>query len=303
MNRIIKSVLWSFSMMLSIAACQANPQPHLSHDPTWWSVPAGLSWMWQLQDYEHIKINPEIDVYDVDLFEASEGGAQSLIRKLKSANKKVICYFSAGTREDWRSDAGDFLESAVIADGEMDDWPGEVWLNIANRNALENNIQPIMAKRLDLAAASGCDGVEPDNVDAYANVDETHGLISPDDQLRYNRWLSQAAHQRGLAIGLKNDMQQLDALVDDFDFAVNEQCYAYGIECVNYEGTFLAKGKAVFNQEYYTDGQEGEIDESTFTSSACPYFQSVGISSLWKSGYALDGGGVTSCPEKPNHSP
>ncbi len=295
MNRIITSALLSLSMMLSIGACQANPQSHSSHEMTRWSVPVGLSWMWQLQDYENFKIDPDVDVYDVDLFEASEGGARSLIHRLKSANKKVICYFSAGTREDWRSDADDFIDSTVIADGDMKDWPGEVWLNIANRNALENNIKPIMSKRLGLAAASGCDAVEPDNVDAYTNVDETHGMISADDQLRYNRWLSQTAHQRGLAIGLKNDMQQLNELVDDFDFAVNEQCYAYGIECVDYLGTFLAKGKAVFNQEYYTDGQEGEIDRSTFISSACPYFQSVGISSLWKQGYELDGVGVKSC--------
>ncbi|SJN58872.1 hypothetical protein VR7878_03089 [Vibrio ruber DSM 16370] len=295
MKRIVQSVCLSCAMMLSIAACQANPQSYPSHGLTWWSVPLGLSWMWQLQDYENFKIDPEIDVYDIDLFEGSEGSAQSLIHRLKSANKKVICYFSAGTREDWRSDAGDFSDSAVIADGDMDDWPGEVWLNIANRDVLENNIKPIMAKRLDLAAASGCDAVEPDNVDAYANTDETHGIISADDQLRYNRWLSDAAHQRGLAIGLKNDLQQLDALVDHFDFAVNEQCYAYGIECVDYQGTFLAKGKPVFNQEYYTNGREGEIDKSTFISSACRYFQSVGISSLWKTGYALDGVGVRSC--------
>ncbi|WP_072954615.1 hypothetical protein [Vibrio gazogenes] len=42
MNRIITSALLSLSMMLSIGACQANPQSHSSHEMTRWSVPVGV---------------------------------------------------------------------------------------------------------------------------------------------------------------------------------------------------------------------------------------------------------------------
>ena len=36
------------------------------------------------------------------------------------------------------------------------------------------------------------------------------------DQLDYNRFLAEQAHQRGLAIGLKNDLDQVASLVDLF---------------------------------------------------------------------------------------
>jgi hypothetical protein len=47
---------------------------------------------------------------------------------------------------------------------------------------------------------------------------------------------------------LKNDLEQVDALADDFDFAVNEQCHQYA-ECGWYDG-WLAAGKAVLQIEY-----------------------------------------------------
>jgi|TARA_R100001369_G_scaffold59915_1_gene86862 hypothetical protein len=179
----------------------------------------------------------------------------------------------------------------------MADWPGEVWLDINNEAVLNENIKPIMEARLDLAQSAGCDAVEPDNVDGYINTDETKGIITYDDQLNYNKWLANAAHSRGLSIGLKNDVDQLNELVNDFDFAVNEQCYAYGNECVSYEDTFLKNNKAVFVQEYYEDGSEGEISQQEFESNACSYFLDVGISALWKEGFNLDGENVLSCSE------
>lgn len=38
--------------------------------------------------------------------------------------------FSAGTKEDWRTDAGDFPEEALGAP--LDDWAGEVWVDVSN---------------------------------------------------------------------------------------------------------------------------------------------------------------------------
>ena len=43
-------------------------------------------------------------------------------------------------------------------------------------------------------------------------------------------WLANTAHANGLAIGLKNDLNQVAALQPLFDFAVNEQCVQYS-EC------------------------------------------------------------------------
>ena len=44
-------------------------------------------------------------------------------------------------------------------------------------------------ERLDLAAAKGCDAVDPDNVDGYANP--TGFDLTGDDQLAFNRWLAE----------------------------------------------------------------------------------------------------------------
>ncbi|ELZ1258111.1 endo alpha-1,4 polygalactosaminidase [Vibrio fluvialis] len=260
-----------------------------------WIPAQNANWTWQLQNYRNLEIRPDVDVYDIDLFDSKQDTEYNYIDQLRKQKKKTICYFSAGTREDWRPDFYKFSEDSVIFEGEMDQWPGEVWLNISDKNALDKTIKPIMLSRLDLAKSLGCDGVEADNVDGYDNIEETKGLISYSNQLDYNKWLAKAAHSRGLSIGLKNDFGQLNELVDFFDFAVSEQCYAYDNICTSYEGNFLANGKAVFNQEYYSNGKKGEIDEYTFKNSACQYFTSEKISSLWKQGYELDGVDVERC--------
>ncbi|MGK0277117.1 MAG: hypothetical protein ACI9N0_003516 [Ilumatobacter sp.] len=103
-----------------------------------------------------------------------------------------------------------------------------------------------MLARLDLAVEKGCDGVEPDNVTAYRN--DSGFDLTADDQLNFNRFLANAAHDRGLLIGLKNDLEQIPLLVDYFDFAVNEQCVEYD-ECDAYE-PFATAGKPIFGAEY-----------------------------------------------------
>jgi hypothetical protein len=85
-----------------------------------------------------------------------------------------------------------------------------------------------MQKRLDLAVAKGCDAVDPDNVDGYAN--DSGFPLTASHQLSHNRFLASEAHERGLAIGLKNDLDQIPKLVASFDFQINDQCFAYD-EC------------------------------------------------------------------------
>ncbi len=64
----------------------------------------------------------------------------------------------------------------------------------------------------------------------------------------YNRFLADGAHARGLAVGLKNDVEQIPALLDSFDFAVNEECCRYR-ECAAV-AAFVEAGKPVFHIEY-----------------------------------------------------
>jgi hypothetical protein len=158
---------------------------------------------------------------------------------LHAAGRKVICYFSAGSYEDWRSDAKQFPAAAL--GNALDGWPGENWLD--TRSAA---VRTIMQARMDLAVSKGCDAVDPDNVDGYTN---NPGFpLTAATQLDYNTFLATAAHARGLAIGLKNDLDQVKSLVGSYDFSINEQCQQYK-EC-DLLKPFVSANKPVFEIEY-----------------------------------------------------
>lgn len=202
-------------------------------DGNWYQPAPLVTWQWQLSG--DVNTNYDVTIYDIDLFDSDT----ALIQGLQAQNRRVICYFSAGSYENWREDAGDF-NNADLGNA-LDGWPGERWLDIRNQN-----VRDIMEARLDLAVQKGCDGVEPDNMDGYTNDPGFNFTAS--DQLNYNRWIANEAHERELSVGLKNDLDQIEDLVDYYDFAVNEQCFEYA-ECDALE-PFIDANKAVLNAEY-----------------------------------------------------
>lgn len=202
-----------------------------------WSPAVGDTWQWQLRGT--VNTSYDVAVYDVDLIDV----AQATIDQLHRQGRRVVCYFSAGSSEDFRSDASAFQPADM--GGKLEGWAGERWLDIRSASVRQFMTQ----RRLDLAAAKGCDGVEPDNVDGYAN--STGFALTTSDQLDYNRFLATEAHRRNLKVGLKNDLEQAALLVNDFDFAVNEQCHEFG-ECDKLR-PFTAAAKPVFNAEYRAD--------------------------------------------------
>jgi hypothetical protein len=214
--------------------------------PKWSKIPPDINWSWQLQG--DLKIIDGVKLYDIDLFDTNT----STIDKLRQKGAKVICYFSAGSFESWRSDADKFPDS--IKGKKMDGWD-ESWLDIRS-----DALKSIIKSRLDLAKSKNCDGVEPDNVDGYSN--DTGFDLSLSDQLRFNKFLSNEAHHRGLAIGLKNDLDQIQELEPFFDFALNEQCHEYH-EC-NLLAPFAVHHKAILNAEYaekYKNNTNGARDK------------------------------------------
>lgn len=251
-----------------------------------WQPASGTRWWWQLADLTYVDTSLDVEVYDIDLFDGESTGSIGLLR---SNGYRVICYMSAGTYEPYREDMQTFNPAALL--DPVANFEEERWLDIRQSQPyLENDIKPIMAARIQRAADAGCDAIEPDNVDGWEN---TNNVITYSDQLTYNQWIAATAHAAGLSVGLKNDLPQLSELVNDFDFAVNEQCYAYD-ECDLYLDTFLAQNKAVFNQEY-GGPDEGTISQTIYTDQACAYFQANKFSSLWKDDFALDGQGVIQC--------
>lgn len=231
-----------------------------------WQPTPGLTWQWQLTEPVDTSINAQ--VYDIDGVDNSA----VVVSALHAAGRKVICYVNAGAYENFRPDAGRFPAGLL---GLSDGWPGENWLDIRQLNEL----RPIMAARFKTCAQKGFDGIEADNVDGYEN--DTGFPLTAADQLAYDRMLAGLAHADGLAIGLKNDLDQVPQLLPDFDFAIDEQCAEYS-ECAELE-PFVKAGKAVFEAEYNVPlsefcGQSGALGFSAIlkdtaldaTRQACP---------------------------------
>ncbi len=225
-------------------------------------APAGSYWRpgpattWQMQLTTPVDQSVSADFYVIDGFDNDA----SVVASLHGQGRHVGCYLSVGSYEDWRPDAASF-PAAVL--GKSNGWPGERWLDIRRLDLLG----PIMEARMDMCRAKGYDAVDPDNVDGYTNA--TGFPLTAADQLAYNRFIADAAHVRGMAVGLKNDLDQVATLAPSFDFSVNEQCFEYS-EC-NLLTPFVAAGKPVFNIEYRGD-----------PAVICPQARSLGLLSQMK---------------------
>ncbi len=238
----------------------AEPEPSPAPEtpaPTSWHPRPGMSWQWQLSGT--IDTSVAVDIFDVDLFDTP----QETIDLLHRQGKKVVCYFSAGTYENWRPDKSKFPKKVIGR--RLDDWEGESWLDIRRLDKL----RPIMVARIELAKQKGCDGVEPDNVDGYDN--KSGFPLKAKDQIRFNRMLAAEAHKRGLSIALKNTLELVAELEPDFDWALNEQCFQYQ-ECEMLQ-PFLDAGKAVLGVSYVSEKKAKKI---------CPKANQMGFSWLVK---------------------
>lgn len=215
------------------ASVELGAAAPVDSNDSWYKPAVGARWQWQLQG--NLNTLYDVDIYDIDLFDTPA----ITFEQLHSRGKRVICYFSAGTFENWRIDAGAFVAESIGA--MLSDFPAERWLDIRSPS-----VRQVLRSRMELASQKGCDAVEPDNVDAYTH--NTGFPLTPADQLDFNRWLALTAHEFNLGVGLKNDTDQVLLLVDAFDFVISEQCFEYN-ECERYT-PFIDAGKPVFNAEY-----------------------------------------------------
>ena len=233
------------------------PEPSPPSPP--WIPTVQTPWQYQLTDYP-VDTSVRAEVYFVDLFEVSA----TTVAALQKAGHHVICYFSAGSWENWRPDADRFPPE--IIGKPYSGWPGEKWLDIRRLDLLG----PILEDRLDLCREKGFEGADPDNVDGYEN--DTGFPLTYQDQLAFNRWLAEQSRNRGLLVGLKNDLGQVPDLVDLFDWAVVEECFP-NHECRGYR-PFIRRGKPVFAVEY--------TDTGLTLQDFCPHETSFGFSAILK---------------------
>ena len=212
-----------------------------------WIPPLQTSW--QIQFSATLDTTVDATLFDLDGFDTPAATVSSL----HAAGKRVACYVSAGTYENWRPDAASYSPS--ILGNNLADWPGERWVDIRDVTRPSSTLAAILRARIAMCAAKGFDAVDFDNVDGYTN--NPGFAFTASDQLVFNRWLATEAHAQRLSAALKNDLAQIPQLVGTFDWAVNEQCWQYN-EC-DLLLPFVNAGKAVMQIEY-----------SASTTSFCP---------------------------------
>jgi hypothetical protein len=240
----------------STATSRPTSTPQGTPGPGYWKPGVNTTFDWQLNTPVDQSI--QVDFYDIDLF----GNDASVVAALHAQGRKVACYLDAGTWENWRPDAALYPESIKGQSFEAP-YTDEKWVDYRQSAIL----YPILSARFDLCQQKGFDAVEADNVNGFVNP--TGFNFTYQDQLTFNTWLAQQAHQRGMSIALKNDFEQAADLVSSFDWELAEQCFQYK-ECANYQ-LFIQAGKPVYDVEY-------KLDPSQF----CTQSNALGFYSLRK---------------------
>ncbi|KAF4979820.1 hypothetical protein FZEAL_4036 [Fusarium zealandicum] len=223
-----------------------EPEPELKRSVTTraslWKPKVGTPWQIVLRqpiklddNGEAEGLKPDVAIYDLDMY---DNDAETFAA-LHDAGRRVICYFSAGSWENWRTDKNEFKKQDMGKT--LDGWPDEKWLNLSSPS-----VRNIMKKRIKLAAQKGCDAIDPDNVDGYQN-DNGLGLTQA-DSISYVKFLSAEAAKYNMSTGLKNAGDIIESVLPYVAFSVNEQCVNYE-ECETF-AAFIKAGKPVFNIEY-----------------------------------------------------
>jgi hypothetical protein len=220
-------------------------------------VPAS-SWQIQLTGTIDTTIDAQVYMVDIDV----DADAPGTLAALHAQGRIVICYFSAGTREPFRSDAMAFPASAI--GDPVTGYPNENWLDVTNPT-----VRSIMAERMRVAATRGCDGIHPSGIAAFQST--TGFPLTRDDSVNFATFLADAAHANVLSIGLVDgDAAFSQALVAKFDWTVVWSCIDTQCDAAT---SFLQAGKASFLVEY------GDASRAT---QVCPAANSSGLSAIIK---------------------
>ncbi|ORX57836.1 hypothetical protein BCR36DRAFT_137574 [Piromyces finnis] len=245
-----------------------------------------VSWTTPGTTYNNVIADQHFDV-TIEKAEVIEVDYQTSADKISlyhSYGKKVVCYFSGGTIEKWRSDYNKYAAIPGLIKNEYGNWPGEYWLDFR-----VSGIRDLVLARMREAKNNGCDALDVDNLDVYNSreIKSWSNPITAADTVTFARWLSEKAHSFGLLIGLKNIAGLLPELSDYYDFAINESCVNYVNECGLYRD-FIKSGKAVFGLTY------GNFEEKLPI--MCKELNGIGISMSFKetqnlvqAGFLFDG--------------
>lgn len=197
----------------------------------------GDSFEWRLDSIGLNEVNQyTCKIIDIDAFTATK----ELVNAFHSRGIKVIAYISVGTIENYRPDSA--LLPREIIGNIYPAWPDERFLNIREIEKLK----PFIISRFDMIKDKDFDGIEPDNMDGY---NEVNGFeLTLNDTKLFCEWMIDEAHKRGLSIGQKNTEELVPYLYKKFDWALTEDIFNSNTQ--NDYSLYISADKPVFSAEY-----------------------------------------------------
>ena len=308
--RMAKSIGWA---LVALAACHRGPiyhydaQPIDAHGPdgrpAYWTPAPGDAKNWDVQLAAPFDLKPQRTMYMLDLWDVvpasmqldygdgdpvtvpagSQAGAIAALHAT-TPGTYVFCRISTGALELSRPDARKFpgwksglttcppstaplgvIGAAITA-------PDECALDFSA--AKVDTWSAIMAKRLDLAAAIGCDGVVGDRNDIAAY--DTGFALGPNDELAWYEKIIDATHARLMSAGAKDGDEVPDfpdMLALDADWFVIQRCAE--LQTCDAARPFINQHKDVFAIDYQLNAGAGTgVDPAI----GCPRQQNAQIS-------------------------
>lgn len=205
-------------------------------------------WDWQIgaSSDAAVVIQPGLKMIDLDGFNTSA----AKVAEIKSKGVYTLCYLDVGSWEPGRPDSADY--PAYLKIKQDPDWPQEYFLDVKDVFKANSVLAAILKKRFQMCIDKGFDGIEPDNLQ---NDENAGGLITLQQQIDFNGFIADMAHQMGIAIVQKNGPDKIllkdrtgKMMVEKFDGILNEECQQFS-ECGPL-AEYVKRGKMAVNTEY-----------------------------------------------------
>lgn len=226
----------------------ATPAPPPSSNSGIKLPPTGkIIWDWQIgASSESAIIAPAgARLMDIDGFNVSA----TKVAQLKAQGIYTVCYLDVGSWEQGRPDSNQYPESLKI---HYDSAWGEWFLDVTDVFKPNSSLATILRNRFQMCKDKGFDAIEPDNLQ---NDENAGGKITLQQQIDFNGWIADLAHDIGIAILQKNGPDKVllkdrtgKMMVEKFDGILNEECQQYN-ECAPLS-EYPKRGKLALNVEY-----------------------------------------------------
>ena len=118
----------STGSMTAVTSTTATATSGAGGGGTHWHPPAGASWQWQLSGTLDLSVN--VDIFDIDLFDATNADVASIHAK----GARAVCYMETGAWENYRPDQASYPPS--VLGGAVSMYPAERgWLHALRGSA------------------------------------------------------------------------------------------------------------------------------------------------------------------------